>query len=35
MRTMNQKTVKTIWKIVVIFVAIAMVLGLAMPFFSF
>jgi len=32
---MNQKTVKTIWKIVVIFVAIAMVLGLAMPFFSF
>lgn len=32
---MNQKTVKTIWKVLVIFVAIATILGVAMPFFTF
>lgn len=32
---MNQKTVKSIWKVVVIFVAIAMVLGIVMPFAKF
>jgi len=32
---MNRKTIKTIWKITVIFVALAMVLSVVLPFFRF
>lgn len=31
---MNQNTAKKIWKVLVIFVAIATILGVAMPFFQ-
>lgn len=32
---MQHKTAKIVWKVLVVFVAVATILGLAMPFFQF